>query len=509
MKRLVILIPFLFFLPFIALAQSNSGVSEDPAASEKKLHLTYAEYVKLVVAKNEAIGAQRHEFLISKENIMREMSVFEPEFVNSIQRGQEKIKYSQDEKSQLIFSNEADKLTNSISALIQGKVPSGADIKLGYTQSGVKDWALDEDMEYKSYLGVEITQPLMKNAGVAPMANIRAAKKDSNISLQSYRLKMMEIVFNALTACWDYYAATERLKIRRESVTIAEKLLEMNKQRVRLGKMARSELMEAEAGLAKRKSWELGALQDLVSAQNAMKSYISLSGDDVEIDLDLENILNTDSQPDFGQSMTAALGLRPEYLSALQKIDKEKLLVTYARNQRWPQLDLNGSYGLNGLGDNTEDALDDAFDSDHRSWKVGLTLTIPLGGALKTKSELKAAKHRKRQALLELKSVEIQVANIINTAVRSVYATQEQAAYFKRAREIEESLLGIEEERFKRGKSTSRFLLEKEDDLHSAKEAELESIVNSRKASLSLVLAEGSLLTNNDIDVMDQNSEKP
>ena len=495
MKYLVIIIPLLLSLPFSTYAQETSAASAAPSASEQKLHLTLEEYVNRVVDNNEAISAQHNEFLISKENIMRERSVFEPELVNSVQRGQEKIKYSQDEKSQLIFSNEADKLTNSFSTLIQGKAPSGADIKLGYTQSGVKDWALDEDMEYKSYLGVEITQPLMKNAGMATTANINAAKKDSSISFQSYRMKMMEVVFSAINASWDYYGAKERLTIRQESVTIAEKLLEMNKERVRLGKMAQSELLEAEAGLAKRKSWESSARQDLVSAKNTLKSFISLSDVTVDLDLDMGDSLNrTGADPTFNESMATALELRPEYLSAAQKIDKEKLLVTYAKNQQWPQLDLNGSYGLNGLGNNTEDALDDAFDSDYRTWKVGLTFTIPLGGNMKTKSELNAAKYRKRQALLELKSVEVQVANIIDTAIKSVYATQEQVAYYKSARKIEERLLEIEEERFRRGKSTSRYLLDKEDDLHYAKEAELENIVNTRKAAISLSLAEGSLL---------------
>ena len=495
MKYLVIIIPLLLFLPFSTYAQETTDVSAAPSSSEQKLHLTLAEYVKRVVDNNEAISAQYHEFLISKENIMRERSVFEPELVNSVQRGQEKIKYSQDEKSQLIFSNESDKLTNSFSSLIQGKAPSGADIKLGYTQSGVKDWALDEDMEYKSYLGVEITQPLMKNAGMATTANINAAKKDSGISFQSYRMKMMEVVFSALSSSWDYYGTKERLKIRQESVTIAEKLLEMNKERVRLGKMAQSELLEAEAGLAKRKSWESSARQDLVSAKNSLKSFISLADVTVDLDLDMKDSLNkTGTDPTFNKSMTTAIGLRPEYLSTAQKIEKEKLLVTYAKNQRWPQLDLNGSYGLNGLGDNTEDALDDTFDSDFRTWKVGLTFTIPLGGNMKTKSELNAARYRKRQALLELKSVEVQVANIIDTAIKSVYATKEQVAYYESARKIEERLLEIEEERFKRGKSTSRYLLEKEDDLHYAKEAELENIVNTHKAAVSLALAEGSLL---------------
>jgi outer membrane protein TolC len=318
-------------------------------------------------------------------------------------------------------------------------------------------------------------------------------------------MKMMEIVYSALAACWDYYGAKERFKIRQESVDIAQKLLQMNKERVRLGKMAKSELMEAEAGLAKRKSWASSAGQNLVSAMNTIKSFISVSDGDVEVDLDLSDAVDgSEPEPNFDASMSNALELRPEYLSAKQKIQKEKLLISYAENQRWPQLDLSGSYGLNGLGGSAGDAWDDSIESDHPSWKIGLSLTIPLGGGTKSRSELTAAEYRKRQALLELKSIEVQVANIIDTAVRNVYATQEQMEHYRTAREIEERLLKIEVEKFRGGKSTSRYVLEKEDDLHYAKEAELESVVNNRKAIISLALAEGSVLARHQVDVEEE-----
>jgi len=190
----------------------------------------------MVVEQNNSIIAQRFEFMISRDNVLREQSTFEPEFVNSYQHGEERIKYSQDQKSQLLFASEADELTHRFNALVQGKIPTGAEVKLGFTENAYEDRILNEDMQYKTYLGVEITQPLMKNAGFASRAGIDTARKDSGISFQSYRKRMMEVAYSALSSCWDYYGARERLRIRQGSVEVAEKLLEVNRERVRLGK---------------------------------------------------------------------------------------------------------------------------------------------------------------------------------------------------------------------------------------------------------------------------------
>jgi len=72
-------------------------------------------------------------------------------------------------------------------------------------------------------------------------------------------------------------------------------------------------------------------------------------------------------------------------------------------------------------------------------------------------------------------------------------------AYYQNVRELEERLLEIEMEKLRRGKSNSRSVLDKEDDLHYAREAELESIVNEEKAFLSLAVASASVLRQNDI----------
>ena len=333
----IVLFIALMSLAISAFGEEVQNVAGGSSPEKQSLRLSLEEYVRMVVQKNNSIVAQRFEFMISRDNIMREQASFEPEFVNSFHHGEERLKYSQDQKSQLLFASETEEITDRFNAMIRGKMGTGAEYKFGFTDHAYQDEVLDEDVQHKSYLGVEVTQPLFKNAGASSRTGLRTAEKDTDISFQAYRKRMMEVAYGALTACWDYYAARERLKIRKGSLEVAEKLLEVNKERVRLGKMARSELMEAESGVAVRKSWETKARQELVTAVNNIRSYLSESDVDQKIELRFGDLSGQDEiMPDFDSSMQRALDLMPDYQAALQKIEKEKLLIAYAKNQRWP-----------------------------------------------------------------------------------------------------------------------------------------------------------------------------
>ena len=113
----------------------------------------------------------------------------------------------------------------------------------------------DEDDEYQMYLGVNLRQPLLKNAGIETTKTaIRVAQRESQASFQEYRQEMMRKVSEAASVYWDFYRAQENLILIRESVRIAEKILIDNRQRHRTGKMAKTEVLEAMAGVASRKT---------------------------------------------------------------------------------------------------------------------------------------------------------------------------------------------------------------------------------------------------------------
>ena len=127
-------------------------------------------------------------------------------------------------------------------------------------------------------------------------------------------------------------------------------------------------------------------------------------------------------------------------------------------------MDLKASYGLNGLDTDRSGAWDNMVDEDYYSWSVGVEFRVPLFGDEKSTGELAQVKQRKRKALLEMKAIEVALANAVNTTIRNIKSTTEQAKYSASVADFNSRLLEIELVRLDAGKSNSRLVLEKEED---------------------------------------------
>lgn len=96
------------------------------------------------------------------------------------------------------------------------------------------------------------------------MAGIRVAESDAEIEFQKYRELTMRVLSQGIAAYWDLYIAWEKYKVRTNSVLNAEQLLNDNLVRIQTGKMAETEVLEARAGHALRKSRQSEAKQQVV-----------------------------------------------------------------------------------------------------------------------------------------------------------------------------------------------------------------------------------------------------
>jgi outer membrane protein len=481
------------------------GVAADEMPVVETLKISLKDLFEMVKEKNEEIGSQHLEWKISKESVDRERSIFEPEFVGSYQHEENRYQTTTKESTSLGFLDVFDERNNDFDLAIERLVPTGARLRLGSTTQDQFNSLTQGEHEHKTFIGASLTQPLLKNGGVeATMAKIRITEADSDMEFQSYRQQQINILSKAAAAYWDLYFAQEKYNLRMASVQNAEKILEDSKERVRTGKMAETDMLEAEAGVLFRKSLEVQARQDIILAMNELRTFFSSSAADKEIEIKVADRIEIEQlELSLNSSLERASKLNPEYVASLKKLEREDIRVAFAKNQRWPQLDLKSSYGLNGLEDSVGDSYSEAFDANHTSWSVGFELKIPLGGGKRSRSELAIAKNRKQQALLEAKGVEVAVVNTIDTAIHNIHSTLEQVMHYRNVASLNERLLVAEIARLKEGKSNSRLVLEKEENLNKAKEAEIESLVNYKKALLGLEVAEGSLLVNNGIEVME------
>ncbi|MBN2061242.1 MAG: TolC family protein [Deltaproteobacteria bacterium] len=503
--------------------ESNQKVDENipspnPSPSlNKPLELTLGEFIRLVKEKNEKILYQELEWAIRKDAVAGEWAIFEPGLITSYEHQKTRNRSTAEEfvsrSSTLLQGGNPqiyDARNNTYKTAIETLMNQGARFRVEYNIEDLSNSMADTMQQglnqYRSFLGFTIQQPLLKNAGKeSVMARINLAETDAEIAFQNYRREMMAEIYNGASAYWDLYLAQEKYAVVKESVRIASELLKHNREWVRVGRMAETEILEAEAGLSLRKSIERAALQNLVTGMNQIRNYFSTSTSEMDVEIravEKPQTIEIDTV-EIKDSLAVAYRLRPEYIAGLKKIEREGLQISYAENQRWPQLDFKATYGLNGLDLSPRKSLLDGWDRDFETWMVGIEFQIPLGGGKKSRSELDAAKKRKKQSLLEVKAIETFVANETDTTVNNLYNTRAQLDHYRDAVSLRENLLEVETARFKTGKSDSRMLLEREGDLLQSKEAELEALVNNMKALLALEKAEGILLLNYGIEVME------
>ena len=461
-----------------------------------------------VLVANHALVAQRLEVEISRIQAWGERGVLEPSLVASAGRRKTERQNSIEQSlSQTagIFNERADSISGGVEGTLQWGTQYWVGTSLDKRTNNLTSLAVPTPFtsEYLSFSGVRITQPLLKGAGMdVVMARARVADVEVQVKHQELRKQTMELMARAELAYWNLALFQHLMDLRENSVGIAEKVLEDNRERVAAGKMAETEILEAEVGLAMRQSQRVEARQAVLAASDLLRAFLSESPDWAE-----GAKLRATDEPQlqaleltFAESMGTAVRGHPDYLARREIIEQESVRVRYMERQRWPQLDLVGSYGVNGIGDSASDSYRMARRSDYEAWSVGIEVRIPLGGGMRERADLRTAEKRKHQALLELKTAEVEIANALHTALNRVHATREQASYFKRMMGFNERLLESEIGLLDAGKSDSRRVLQIEQELVDARIAYYQSLVEHKRAWLDWEVAEGSLLEKRDME---------
>jgi len=477
------------------------GETANPPAPRE---LALKEFLGLVLERNESLQIRLLEVRIAQKRLKGESGVFEPELLLGYDRVENKRENTAEQRRSsgvAVFEEENDIYTTGL----EGLIPTGAKVRLGYTLRSLRNNLQDPALgmiytnkpgeEYQSFAGISLTQPLLKNAWFpSTMANIRLAGLVGDVAFQEYRRQLMIVVTTAEAAYWNLFLTQEQVRFFRESVRLSESLAMDNEERLRAGRGSELEVLEARSGVALRRT-------KLAEAEQRFhETAAQLSGLMAEVvNESIPVIRATDAPkanpaPEFTDSGKAAFELNPDYLAQSKKLEQENVRVAYAKNQRLPQLDLKGSYGLNGLGSDPGSSWDDIQHGGYPSWSAGVELHIPLGGGIRGRNEFSAAKLRKEQALLMLKEIENQILNSITTTLRKLRTAGNSVRDYEQIVAFNQDLLDSELKRLEAGKVDSRRILDIDAALFESKNAVVEAKVQSERARLELELVQGSVL---------------
>ena len=373
---------------------------------------------------------------------------------------------------------------------------------------------------YSGTMTYSISQNLMRDYGrKINLHTLRVSKNAKTMSDVQFEINLIELVRQAQLMYWDLVGSREDIKVKQQSVELAEKTFTDNKRQVEIGTLAPIDVVQTEANLASRQEQMVITTFAADQLQDRIKRIITSAGDPAMI---LAKLAPTEAvhRPNPNDVMPIedaikyALENRPEMRQALLSLQNNDIDIEFARNQLLPALSVFGSYTQNGVGGNSIDrttgqivqhgGIGDAFGQiwgyNFTGYSAGFSLSIPLSN--------KSAQAEYSRAMATKQSTEakrIALAQAIALEVRNAHSAVEmnraRIGAAEKARELAERQLDAEQKKFQLGSGQIRFVLTEQQNLTAAQTNEIQSLVNYTKALVDFDRAIGRTLKKANIEI--------
>ena len=373
------------------------------------------------------------------------------------------------------------------------KTYSGTEYTIEFNDMATSNTFNNFDYEYDSFAGVTMTKPLMNGAGRdVNLYSYKTASMDRDISVLRLQDMVIGTVARFELSYWDLVQATEELALKEESLRLAEVLFDESAKKLDAEVISRLELTQAEAGVASRKEAVVTARESVNKRESKLKRFIT---NDVfamrRVRINPADDPALSEVPGLEEAIGNALLLRPDLRAAKLDVAKDDIKIKYRENGLHPEVDLEASYGYNGLGSSLDDSVS-SMDSNPK-WTVGVVLSYPLGNR-GAKSDLKAATLEAKQAVLKVKVIEQDIITALGDAIDGMEASKQRFEAARVSTRLQEDSLEAEETKLEAGLSTALDVLELQEELEEARTSELSALIDFERERTRFLRAEGSLL---------------
>jgi outer membrane protein TolC len=390
-------------------------------------------------------------------------------------------------------------------------------------------------------------QPLLRDFGWNfSYLVVQVSEKNADAAVYLYEADLANFVTTVIAAYWRVVAAREAVEVRQEAKRLADRTVEENEARVRVGLFAPVSVLEAQADAASRDEQLIEANNELALARQSLAQIAFYRPNATFVPRTLEpteDVTLEEVDPNIDRSLETALADRPEILASAQGVEAKQIQEHIATNGLLPRLDVVGSYGVNGLsgrsvpsnttfisttnvsatnpnvqctlitvgiysctlplpGSALNGSRGDAYSTrknggllsgDFDSYSFGLRLTVPIDNAFarsnhtRTQIELDQAEYNHRDLLS-------QVTLEVRQTIADLVSARQRIDSSKVARQLAEENLRNQEKRHEVGMATTKDLLDFQSRLTEARFAEVQSKLDYNVAVARWRRAKGHLL---------------
>jgi HAE1 family hydrophobic/amphiphilic exporter-1 len=393
-----------------------------------------------------------------------------------------------------------------------------------------------------------ITQPLLRGRRFDNQRRmVEIAKKNLSLTDTQFRQKAIEITATIQAAYWDLTFALKNLQVQRDGVRDAKKQLSHNKRLVKEGILAPIDIVAAETQVANLEQNVYTALELAARAENLLKSLIAGNRND---EVWSESLVPADPvklippRTTLKDALALALDNRPEL--ELNKVagDINKLDQKFYREQDKPQIDLTAGYttsGVSGSFNNnfsspfsptvcqtnptsdackialeafnnsvrqgaetfsggTQSTFSDIFLNRYPTYRVGVTVNLPLFGNRTTKANLGKSLVQADKLDYQRKRLEQLIQMDVRNALQSVRTAEARLRSASISRENSEKQYASEQRKLNEGFTDIYKVLERQTALMIARSTEIQAQTELNKSIAELQRATGNSLKANEVE---------
>lgn len=319
--------------------------------------ITLEQCIKIALENNLNLRVTNYQPRLSKLNLDGVYSAYDPNLSLRLNEGNSVRKARVNPLEFTSPTSETDSFFQNFG--LSGLLPSNT--SYGISLRGSESTGASSDGtpfgSYGTSLDFNLTQPLLRGAwsGNSVRMNIKMAKKNVEASSLDVKSQIIQTIASVESAFYNLLADRQNLTIAENSLKNAQEDLRIMKIKTEVGTEAKTRLPQLEAEVYSRQASLISVKNSFTTQLNTLKSLMSDDFAEV-IDKDFSPVGQLNPvQTVFSRSDSwdKALNTRPDILKSAISLERADITLKYRKNQLYPQLDLNASYGFSGA-DNAE-----------------------------------------------------------------------------------------------------------------------------------------------------------
>jgi outer membrane protein TolC len=486
-------------------APTVQRVQDSPSVASG-MPITMEEAVRMSLENNLGIKAERYNPELQALVLARANAAYAPALISSVSQSSNAAPPS-------------DFLSSGVSVINAGNFQTQAgvqqNVKWGgasyqVTWNGLRSTSdaprVSFSPEISSSMTAIFNQPLLRNFRIDSLREqLRLARSQGEFADIGLRQRITQTAHNVRAAYYTLVGAIAGLSVAQQSLDLSRESLRQNQKRVDVGTMAPIDIISAEAEVASNEEGVIIQQAAIDQAQDQLRTIVMNQSQPQFWTVTFKPTDQPVLQPhdiDVDAAVNNALKSRSDILQFQKQMDQSDVAINFAKNQKLPEIDLQGRYGATALGgtqyqydynDLTSIApigsslrsfgsvLSDLVNNDFRNWAVAVNVTYPLGQTQANAAYAQAKVTRQQQAT-QLEDLKTQVTAQVRNAARNVNSNLKRVEVTQRARELAQRSVDAEQKRFDVGLSTTFELIQKQRDLAAAKQRELSATIDYNRS---------------------------